>query len=739
MARGGSVNGAVHTLRELFGSSFYLIDYYQREYEWSAGDVRTLVTDLVEAFRLDRPHGRRHRRRDQGEQYFLGPFVFVQHSGDERFLVDGQQRFTTLHLIFLHLYRQAEARGDRRTADRLRRVIHEEWDGPHPRFRIKIDERREALEAIFFDRDYAPDTEATLSVRTLWQRACELNELLDKAMEEDDGAEFADWLLTRVVLVGIQAPSRESGLRIFESMNDRGARLTPVDLLKSFLLSGVGPEGRDKLNVSWRSMLATLTVTRDDADAPRVFLKAALIAHHAELDDASDDLQEIDAGLHLWVKRHQNRLELDGEDRFHEFVEKLLELARHHRTLLAATMRPHRHDGLAPVFYNAVNGLHHQLILMLAAIRPHDTSIAVKAKAGLVAAYLDRCFVERILRDQPIDRDEQDADVRELVPLLKQCTAAEDVRCLLAERLTGGSFTEVLTFGRRGNNRSGVHYLLARLTDHVERGCGGADRVEEYLSPEHRFHIEHLWANHPERLADEIPDPADFRALRERLGALVLLPARENESYRDKPLPEKLPFYARQNHLTAVLSSPAHITNNPVLRSFVKAEGLEDVFHSFGATAPMKTSVEVRGELYRRLCRRIWGADRLGLGGPEPDVDRQETAAMRPATGKPLATDLGRMVAAQVVAANSVLRAEHRGKRYEATVEPDGAVRLASGDRFGRADDAGATVCGTKRCQGMALWHVQLPNGSWISLRDLRERARTDGRLGRTARRSRPS
>jgi hypothetical protein len=29
MARAGSVDGGVHTLRELFGSSFYLIDYYQ--------------------------------------------------------------------------------------------------------------------------------------------------------------------------------------------------------------------------------------------------------------------------------------------------------------------------------------------------------------------------------------------------------------------------------------------------------------------------------------------------------------------------------------------------------------------------------------------------------------------------------------------------------------------------------------------------------------------------------------
>jgi hypothetical protein len=41
---------------------------------------------------------------------------------------------------------------------------------------------------------------------------------------------FVDWLLDRVVMVGIRAFNRNHGFKIFESMNDRGARLTSVDL-----------------------------------------------------------------------------------------------------------------------------------------------------------------------------------------------------------------------------------------------------------------------------------------------------------------------------------------------------------------------------------------------------------------------------------------------------------------------------------------------------------------------------
>jgi hypothetical protein len=39
------------------------------------------------------------------------------------------------------------------------------------------------------------------------------------------------------------------------------------------------------------------------------------------------------------------------------------------------------------------------------------------------------------------------------------------------------------------------------------------------------FHIEHLWANHPGRVTDEITDPVVFRTLRNQLGDLGLLGA----------------------------------------------------------------------------------------------------------------------------------------------------------------------------------------------------------------------
>src|SRR4051794_5800186 len=97
---GGSISGKVFNLKELFENYFYQIEYYQREYAWSAEDVRTLIDDLFLAFEDDWQDGRRRRRAYGVDRFFLGPFVYVDETKGVRFLVDGQQRFTTLHLLF---------------------------------------------------------------------------------------------------------------------------------------------------------------------------------------------------------------------------------------------------------------------------------------------------------------------------------------------------------------------------------------------------------------------------------------------------------------------------------------------------------------------------------------------------------------------------------------------------------------------------------------------------------------
>ena len=103
------IDGKPRTVRELFTSRKYSVDYYQREYAWTQANVIELLEDLSGRF-LD-SWDESHEREDTlaYRPYFLGPIV-TNNRGGTLFLVDGQQRLTTLTLLLIYLLHLQEGR-----------------------------------------------------------------------------------------------------------------------------------------------------------------------------------------------------------------------------------------------------------------------------------------------------------------------------------------------------------------------------------------------------------------------------------------------------------------------------------------------------------------------------------------------------------------------------------------------------------------------------------------------------
>src|SRR5436190_13733712 len=84
-------------VKNIFSTMWFRIPEYQRPYIWSKDEVNELLDDLTFA---------QHEKPDQ--EYFLGSFVFQSKKADpsrgeqfaENDLLDGQQRMTTLLLLF---------------------------------------------------------------------------------------------------------------------------------------------------------------------------------------------------------------------------------------------------------------------------------------------------------------------------------------------------------------------------------------------------------------------------------------------------------------------------------------------------------------------------------------------------------------------------------------------------------------------------------------------------------------
>ena len=235
--------GQAKTVRALLKGVKYSIDYYQREYKWQDKQIQELVDDLTTKFleEYDELHDR--KRVAEYAPYFLGSII-ISKKDSANFLVDGQQRLTSLTLLLVYLRRlQSESAGHKVNVDEL---IASEMYGQQS-FNIDVLERESVMQALF-DGVAFDSTGQTESVQNLYQRYQDIASYFPDEVQGPTLPYFIDWLTTKVYLVEITAFSDEEAYTIFETMNDRGLSLSPTDMLKGYLLANVSDAKRTDLN-----------------------------------------------------------------------------------------------------------------------------------------------------------------------------------------------------------------------------------------------------------------------------------------------------------------------------------------------------------------------------------------------------------------------------------------------------------------------------------------------------------
>ncbi|MCL2603314.1 MAG: DUF262 domain-containing HNH endonuclease family protein [Defluviitaleaceae bacterium] len=196
-----------HTIAEVLAElGSVAIPLYQRPYCWEAAEVTTLCEDIRTLLDND------------GARHFLGSLVFEGKKGNY-FLIDGQQRVTTL---FLLLY--ALSFHDTKKALASCKFFPAEDD-------------EEIFERIKRD-DIKKDCMGNVARRFFQIRA-----FLDNLNDEDRKG-FADALLNRLYTVNIFVDEAENAYAIFESLNSKGRSLDPFDLIRNFLLMNIPEEER---------------------------------------------------------------------------------------------------------------------------------------------------------------------------------------------------------------------------------------------------------------------------------------------------------------------------------------------------------------------------------------------------------------------------------------------------------------------------------------------------------------
>jgi hypothetical protein len=628
------IDGKTKSVRALLHSARFAIDVYQREYAWESRQVRELVDDLTARFlEFHRPE---HGREDVARygHYFLGAIV-ISHRDGQRFIVDGQQRLTTLTLLLIRLRGLAATRDD---VAEVRELIYSERYGKRS-FNMDVPERAECMDRLF-NREPCDTSDASESVRNMVARYDDID-LAD--VEGPALPYFVDWLLDNVHLVEIEAFSDSDAYTVFETMNDRGLRLSLPDMLKGYLLANAGDaRTQQELNGTWRKRIRELLDLGPEEDVD--FFKSWLRARHANTARASAksnetrDYERIGSEFHRWVRDHHDQIGLKHRADFEQFIRRDFDFyARQAIAIRNAATKVT--NGLESIRYNHERGFTMQTQVLLAALEPGDLAPVVTKKLGLVADYLDIWLARRVWSYRSVAQ----SSVRYAIFALTKELRGLSVESL-AKHLRNSLDQETATFAKSPDfamhtqNYRQVRHILARLTLWIDEQCGVPTHFDDLVSEGkgRPFEVEHIWPNKYSRFAGWFRTQQEFEQRRNFIGGLLLLQRGHNQSLGDRPYEDKLPSYAVQSQslLTRSLHALAY-ENAPAFRKLIERTGLPFRHHDTFDIAAQ----EARQELYLRIAEWVWNPSRLDLDGlkdpvPEPLEEVEDESALEPLGGE---------------------------------------------------------------------------------------------------------
>src|SRR5262245_49759245 len=241
-------NTSNQTFRQLLGNGLsYHVPHFQRDYSWEEDEWDDLWQDILGTVT---PGGE--------PAHYMG-YLVLQTADNRIFdVIDGQQRMTTLSILVLAVLKNLQALVDSGVeADNNRRRI-EQLRQSYIGFLDPVSLVSQSKLTLNRNND-AYYQNYLVPLERLPQRGLKASEhLLRKAFEwfvaavrkrqggKPDGAELArlvDTLSDRLFFTVITVNDELNAYKVFETLNARGVRLSPTDLLKNYLFSVVHHSG----------------------------------------------------------------------------------------------------------------------------------------------------------------------------------------------------------------------------------------------------------------------------------------------------------------------------------------------------------------------------------------------------------------------------------------------------------------------------------------------------------------
>ncbi len=205
----------------------FVIPVYQRNYDWKTENCKQLYDDLVKIIK-------EHRK-----SHFFGSLVSVYNPdghNEEFLIIDGQQRLTTVSLLFLAMHNLIDQGIIVPETANLKQRIYEEylvdkWKPEDTRIKLKpVKNDQTAFSKLFSDStEHIRESNLTMNYDYFYNRIQKQEITIDQLYDA----------ICCLEIINIRLDADDNPQLIFESLNSTGLDLSEGDKIRNFILMGL--------------------------------------------------------------------------------------------------------------------------------------------------------------------------------------------------------------------------------------------------------------------------------------------------------------------------------------------------------------------------------------------------------------------------------------------------------------------------------------------------------------------
>jgi len=610
-------------ISQIFNNIEYDVDFYQREYKWNDDldykPVSSLLKDIFYRFDLERYNPNQEINQesiDKLEWYYLNTFMTNLIKG-KKYIVDGQQRLTTLTLVSIALYHLAIKRElEQHIIDALKNSIVGVTEFGKT-FWVGFKDRKIALEDILDNNSEftASNDENTVSERNIYKNYLViLNSLDTKFITPHKLQTFITYFRHRVYLIEIEIDKDKDVAMVFEVINDRGIPLKPYEILKGKILSQIDIADRDKYIDIWENQIEKIErYGENEIDEFFGFYFRSKFSDNAEQYSKLDKTRYHKT---IFLDEYELKIGLkNNEEKARYFVEKTLPYFSNIYIEMLKYYRDFYKD-YEYIYFNRLNDMDGQFVLTLSSIELEDKMRNEKLK--LIPKYFDKFFSLLNLANS-YKSNEFNTNVISLTIAIRNAslelaknTFDNQLLSVVKKKYDRETLDEAFKYeffknvGYNDFGRAFLRYYFARIDHYISDFSGESEYGTYYqlvsqYSGGNVYHIEHIITNNEDNL-QLFDDEEDFNLQRNRLGGLLLLKGKDNQSSGDELYGEKLKTYNVVGTYYARTLLPDMYHKKVTFKKFIDEETLNfKPYESYG-----KNEIEERQLLLFDLTKRIW-------------------------------------------------------------------------------------------------------------------------------------